>query len=165
MRATKGYVAGVGTTSALLGAIGCAFAILSAVVAVHGWPLTLGSPGVATVDGGGAAAGPAAAFAWPAGPLFGGVRAGARGGALPASARAASRWWRRRRSVRPGGRAPARWWRAWTRAGRGGRGRRRHAGGAAHGPAVRGGSGGGPGGGSGGGPGGGSGGTPRRWKR
>ena len=49
MRATKGYVAGVGTTSALVGAIGCAFAVLSAVVAVHGWPLRLRAPGV--VDG------------------------------------------------------------------------------------------------------------------
>jgi hypothetical protein len=51
MRATKGYVAGVGTTSALVGAIGCAFAVMSAVVAVQGWPLTLSSPGVTTVDG------------------------------------------------------------------------------------------------------------------
>ncbi|HZV75590.1 MAG TPA: hypothetical protein VFF79_17910 [Conexibacter sp.] len=56
MRATKGYVAGVGTTSALIGAIGCAFAIVSAVVAVHGWPLALSTPSVATLDGRGAAA-------------------------------------------------------------------------------------------------------------
>ena len=55
MRATKGYVAGLGTSSALVGAIGCAFAILSAVVAVHGWPLALGAPGTSTVDGRGAA--------------------------------------------------------------------------------------------------------------
>ncbi|HET6449611.1 MAG TPA: hypothetical protein VFG31_10940 [Conexibacter sp.] len=51
MRATKGYVAGVGTTSALVGAIGCAFAVMSAVVAVHGWPLRLSSPSMTTVDG------------------------------------------------------------------------------------------------------------------
>jgi hypothetical protein len=51
MRATKGYVAGVGTTSALVGAIGCAFAVMSAVVAVHGWPLTLAPSGVTTVEG------------------------------------------------------------------------------------------------------------------
>ncbi len=58
VRATKGYVAGVGTTSALIGAIGCAFAVLSAVVAVHGWPLTLQAPDASTVEdrgtGGGA---------------------------------------------------------------------------------------------------------------
>lgn len=51
MRATKGYVAGVGTTSALVGAIGCAFAVLSTVVAVHGWPLTLSGPSTPTVEG------------------------------------------------------------------------------------------------------------------
>jgi hypothetical protein len=51
MRATKGYVAGVGTTGALVGAIGCAFAVMSAVVAVHGWPLTLSKPDVGTVEG------------------------------------------------------------------------------------------------------------------
>jgi len=56
MRATKGYVAGVGTTSALVGAIGCAFVVLSAVVAVHGWPLTLSLPGASTVEDQGAAA-------------------------------------------------------------------------------------------------------------
>ncbi|HEX7290445.1 MAG TPA: hypothetical protein VF250_04880, partial [Conexibacter sp.] len=50
MRATKGYVAGAGTTGALIGAIGCAFAVLSAVVAVHGWPLELNGPGTSTVD-------------------------------------------------------------------------------------------------------------------
>lgn len=55
MRATKGYVAGVGTTSALVGAIGCAFAVMSGVVAVHGWPLTLSAPHVSTVDGAAAA--------------------------------------------------------------------------------------------------------------
>jgi hypothetical protein len=53
MRATKGYLAGMGTTTALIGAIGCAFAILSAAVAVHGLPLTLGDGmGVVTLDGG-----------------------------------------------------------------------------------------------------------------
>jgi hypothetical protein len=51
MRATKGYVAGVGTTSALVGAIGCAFAVLSAIVAVQGWPLKLNAPGASTVEG------------------------------------------------------------------------------------------------------------------
>src|SRR5215218_10276129 len=51
MRATKGYVAGVGTTGALVGAIGCAFAVLSTVVAVQGWPLGLAAPGVATFEG------------------------------------------------------------------------------------------------------------------
>jgi hypothetical protein len=51
MRATKGYVTGVGTTSALVGAIGCAFAVMSAVVAVHGWPLMLSTPDVRTVEG------------------------------------------------------------------------------------------------------------------
>jgi hypothetical protein len=50
MRATKGYVAGVGTTGALVGAIGCAFAVLSTVVAVQGWPLALTAPSVATLD-------------------------------------------------------------------------------------------------------------------
>jgi hypothetical protein len=50
MRATKGYVAGVGTSSALVGAIGCAFALLTTVVAVQGWPLVLGSPGTATLE-------------------------------------------------------------------------------------------------------------------
>jgi len=50
MRATKGYMAGVGTTGALVGAIGCAFAVLSTVVAVQGWPLALTSPGVATLE-------------------------------------------------------------------------------------------------------------------
>lgn len=67
MRATRSYVAGVGTTGALLGAIGCAFAILSAVVAVHGWSLRLGAPEVATLDGGGAAVRAQATFPWPAG--------------------------------------------------------------------------------------------------
>jgi len=67
MRATKGYVAGVGTTSALMGAIGCAFAVLSTVVAVHGWPLSPGASGVATLDGRSAADGafPAAFDAFP----------------------------------------------------------------------------------------------------
>ncbi len=51
MRATKGYVAGVGTTTALVAAIACAFAVLSAVVAVRGWSGTLSSPQVATLDG------------------------------------------------------------------------------------------------------------------
>ncbi|HKG03732.1 MAG TPA: hypothetical protein VKB03_11150 [Conexibacter sp.] len=50
MRATKGYVAGVGTTGALMGAIGCAFAVLSTVVAVQGWPLSLTAPSVATLE-------------------------------------------------------------------------------------------------------------------
>jgi hypothetical protein len=50
MRATKGYVAGVGTTGALVGAIGCAFAVLSTVVAVQGWPLALTPPSVATLE-------------------------------------------------------------------------------------------------------------------
>src|SRR5262249_4794471 len=57
MRA-KAYVAGLGTTGALIGAIGCAFAVLSAVVPGPGRPLPLpppdraaaGSPGV-TPDG------------------------------------------------------------------------------------------------------------------
>ncbi len=51
MRASKGYVAGVGTTGALVGAIGCAFAVLSTVVAVQGWPLAVSTPGVATLEG------------------------------------------------------------------------------------------------------------------
>jgi hypothetical protein len=50
MRASKGYVAGVGTTGALVGAIGCAFAVLSTVVAVQGWPLALTTPSVATLE-------------------------------------------------------------------------------------------------------------------
>ncbi|HEV7771989.1 MAG TPA: hypothetical protein VGO48_01735 [Conexibacter sp.] len=50
MRASKGYVAGVGTTGALVGAIGCAFAVLSTVVAVQGWPLSLTAPSVATLE-------------------------------------------------------------------------------------------------------------------
>ena len=62
MRATKGYVAGVGTTSALIGAIGCAFALLTAVVAVHGWPLELRAPGTSTVEG----RAPAGEDAWSA---------------------------------------------------------------------------------------------------
>jgi hypothetical protein len=56
MRATKGYAAGIGTTSALIGAIGCAFAVLSTVVAVHGWPLALGAPSTSTLESPGAAA-------------------------------------------------------------------------------------------------------------
>lgn len=55
MRATKGYVAGLGTTSALVAAIACAFAVVSAVVAVQGWTGTLASPGVQTLDAGEAA--------------------------------------------------------------------------------------------------------------
>jgi hypothetical protein len=50
MRASKGYVAGVGTTGALVGAIGCAFAVLSTVVAVQGWPLALSAPSMATLE-------------------------------------------------------------------------------------------------------------------
>jgi len=82
MRATKGYVAGLGTTTALIGAIGCAFAILSAAMAVHGWPLTLGSdPGVPTLEGG--AAPPEGASLLAPG-LLGAVRDA---GAAPAPAR------------------------------------------------------------------------------
>lgn len=55
MRATKGYLAGLGTTSALIAAIACAFAILSAVVAVRGWTGALAAPPVPTLEGGGAA--------------------------------------------------------------------------------------------------------------
>ena len=50
MRATRGYAAGIGTTAALIGAIGCAFAVLSAIVAVHGFGLATASPDVATLD-------------------------------------------------------------------------------------------------------------------
>ena len=90
MRATKGYVAGVGTTSALIGAIGCAFALLTAIVAVQGWPLKLGDPGTSTVEGRGGTG----TEAWSAyGPLptasearpAGRARRGRAQGAVPAT--------------------------------------------------------------------------------
>jgi len=96
MRATKGYVAGAGTTSALVGAIGCAFALLSAVVAVHGWPLTLTTPGVQTLDG----RTPAGADAFALPDVFPGVGAFGRSGRDPAGRPQAAA---RPRTGEPGG--------------------------------------------------------------
>jgi trimeric autotransporter adhesin len=92
MRATEGYVAGVGTTSALMGAIGCAFALLTTVVAVHGWPLELSTPGPATVEDHGGMEGalppvglfPAFRRAVPAGGAGRPVQTGPRPGIAPA---------------------------------------------------------------------------------
>ncbi|MDO8199270.1 hypothetical protein, partial [Conexibacter sp. CPCC 205762] len=38
MRATRAYIAGIGTTGALLAAAACIFAIASAIVAYSAWP-------------------------------------------------------------------------------------------------------------------------------
>ena len=53
MRATRGYLAGLGTTGALVAAIGCTFAVVSGVVAVRGWPGAQLGLQSSTLDGGG----------------------------------------------------------------------------------------------------------------
>jgi hypothetical protein len=38
MRTTRAFIAGLGTTGSLVAAVACAFVVVSAVVAFHGWP-------------------------------------------------------------------------------------------------------------------------------
>jgi hypothetical protein len=85
MRATKGYLAGLGTTSALVAAIACAFTILSAVVAVRGWTGAPSAPPVSTLDG------RAAGLGEPFGALLGGGRFGPADGARADGPRRAQR--------------------------------------------------------------------------